>query len=83
MSSQETAWHVFDQWSAAGRVDAMHSLAPAVLARRGIDGSQQLRMNDAVVHLFTCRDAGKLRFQDCKVKFHEAAESGRGETFNG
>jgi len=32
-ASKETAWHVFDQWSAAGRVDAMHSLAPAVLAR--------------------------------------------------
>ena len=30
---QETAWKDFDQWSAAGRVDAMHGLAPAVLAR--------------------------------------------------
>ena len=31
---QETAWELFDHWSAAGRVDAMHGLAPAVLARR-------------------------------------------------
>ena len=30
---QDTAWELFDHWSAAGRVDAMHGLAPAVLAR--------------------------------------------------
>eukprot|EP00435_Cladocopium_sp_Y103_P065124 s58_g27.t1 len=30
---EETAWELFDHWSSAGRVDAMHGLAPAVLAR--------------------------------------------------
>lgn len=67
--NKDTAWELFDHWSAAGRVDAMHGLAPAVLARPYCEPGKLAWLSTTCLLLF--RGANEEQALECAGSLDE------------